>query len=198
MKTFFETIKRSYTEVPINEEGIDTIAFLEATEGLVQLFDLLGSTAFSIVQNDMNGNIKKIQAKYDTDPSKNNSLENLIKNEAGEKKRVATEGLLWLKRGLELTSVALRRSINNVSEELSVSFTMSYGETLKQYHNFVVKSLFTVAMKACPYREEFFKKLGDDQEVVIVKYKEWLGALEVIVKRLDDFYVKNGYDKGFK
>ncbi|CAJ0638375.1 7706_t:CDS:2, partial [Entrophospora sp. SA101] len=87
MKTFFETIKRSYTEVPINEEGIDTIAFLEATEGLVQLFDLLGSTAFSIVQNDMNGNIKKIQAKYDTDPSKNNSLENLIKNEAGEKKR---------------------------------------------------------------------------------------------------------------
>ncbi|CAJ0748423.1 3691_t:CDS:2, partial [Entrophospora sp. SA101] len=195
MKTFFETIKRSYTEVPINEEGIDTIAFLEATEGLVQLFDLLGSTAFSIVQNDMNGNIKKIQAKYDTDPSKNNSLENLIKNEAGEKKRVATEGLLWLKRGLELTSVALRRSINNVSEELSVSFTMSYGETLKQYHNFVVKSLFTVAMKACPYREEFFKKLGDDQEVVIVKYKEWLGALEVIVKRLDDFYVKNGYDK---
>nr|CAG8488399.1 6063_t:CDS:2 [Entrophospora candida]CAG8502512.1 7823_t:CDS:2 [Entrophospora candida] len=198
MKTFFETIKRSYTEVPINEEGIDTIAFLEATEGLVQLFDLLGSTAFSIVQNDMNGNIKKIQAKYDTDPSKNNTLENLIKNEAGEKKRVATEGLLWLKRGLELTSVALRRSINNESEELSVSFTMSYGETLKQYHNFVVKSLFTVAMKACPYREEFFKKLGDDQKVVIVKYKEWLGALEVIVKRLDDFYVKNGYDKGFK
>ncbi len=40
------------------EPGVDTVAFLDATEGLVGLFDLLGSTAFGVVQNDMNGNIK--------------------------------------------------------------------------------------------------------------------------------------------
>lgn len=39
------------------EGGVDTAAFLEACEGLVKLFDLLGNTAFKVVQNDMNGNI---------------------------------------------------------------------------------------------------------------------------------------------
>lgn len=40
------------------KDGVDTSQFLEATEGLVKLFDLLGNSAFIIVQNDMKGNIK--------------------------------------------------------------------------------------------------------------------------------------------
>lgn len=44
--------------MPLTDEGVDTSAFLEATEGLVKLFDLLGSSAFAIVQNDMRGNVK--------------------------------------------------------------------------------------------------------------------------------------------
>ncbi|KAG1086568.1 hypothetical protein G6F42_020938 [Rhizopus arrhizus] len=55
--TYFDTLKRSYVDVDTSK-GIDTEQFLEATEGLVKLFDLLGSAAFSVVQNDMNGNIK--------------------------------------------------------------------------------------------------------------------------------------------
>lgn len=35
--TFFDTLSRSYTNVDISN-GIDTIQFLEATEGLVKLF----------------------------------------------------------------------------------------------------------------------------------------------------------------
>lgn len=48
---------QSYADVPL-QGGVDTDMFLEATEGLVKLFDLLGSSAFAVVQNDMNGNIK--------------------------------------------------------------------------------------------------------------------------------------------
>lgn len=84
MSTYFETVKKvrlslslphpstpslhgaaslthapqSYADVPTTEEGVDTSAFLEATDGLVKLFDLLGSSAFAIVQNDMRGNVK--------------------------------------------------------------------------------------------------------------------------------------------
>lgn len=42
----------------MTDQGIATSEFIEATEGVVKLFDLLGSTAFAVVQNDMNGNIK--------------------------------------------------------------------------------------------------------------------------------------------
>jgi Glycolipid transfer protein (GLTP) len=70
--TFFDKMKRSYKDVDTTG-GINTTQFLEASESLVTLFgislknttghtidavDLLGSTAFAVVKNDMNGNIK--------------------------------------------------------------------------------------------------------------------------------------------
>ena len=80
-----------------------------------------------------------------------------MKNEGkpGEKKRTATEGLLWLmryvhrgasltRRGLEFTAAALRRSIDNTDEELGESFSKAYEQTLRQYHSFVVRPVFTV------------------------------------------------------
>lgn len=38
--TYFDTLKRSYTDVDI-AEGINTQQFLEATEGVVKLFGML-------------------------------------------------------------------------------------------------------------------------------------------------------------
>lgn len=48
---------QSYADVA-TEQGVDTAQFLEATEGVIKLFDLLGSSAFVIVQTDMKGNVK--------------------------------------------------------------------------------------------------------------------------------------------
>ena len=46
---------------------------------------------------------------------------------------------------MEFTSVALRRTINHENEEeLSVSFTESYGVTLKQFHGMIVRPIFAV------------------------------------------------------
>jgi hypothetical protein len=64
----------------------------------VRLFDLLGSPAFTIVQNDMTGNITKIKARATSHPAQCATLEQLVKGESTEKKRTATEGLLWLLR----------------------------------------------------------------------------------------------------
>ncbi|CAG8694245.1 glycolipid transfer protein domain-containing protein [Gigaspora rosea] len=195
--TYFDTVQRDFCDVVVTEEGIDTVTFLEATEGVIKLFDLLGSSAFNVVQKDMTGNVNKIRTRYEVDRIKHNTLENLVICEQKEKKRTATEGLLWLKRGLEFTSVALRRSINETTEELSVSFTNAYGGTLKQFHSYLIRPVFTLAMKACPYRVEFFKKLGDDQARVNEQYERWLAALERIVAKLNYFYEQGGHDKGF-
>ncbi|RIA90297.1 glycolipid transfer protein domain-containing protein, partial [Glomus cerebriforme] len=108
----------------------------------------------------------------------------------------ATEGLLWLKRGLEFTSVALRRSYNDDNEELTVSFTEAYSVTLRQFHGALVRPVFSFAMKACPYRKDFFEKLGEDQEKVKQQFGEWLTAFEKVVEILNNFYVEGGYDKG--
>ncbi|KAJ2959503.1 hypothetical protein NQZ79_g5016 [Umbelopsis isabellina] len=190
--TFFDTLSRSYADVDTSN-GIDTDQFLEASSGLVKMFDLLGSSAFSVVQSDMNGNIKvifriKIRDRYLTNPTANNTLQNLCANEAGEKKRTATEGLLWLTRGLDFTAQALRRSLTNPSEELNVSFTKSYENTLRKFHSFVVRPVFTLAMKACPYRKDFLEKLGGDNETTKSQMEAWLSALEKIVAEINALF----------
>lgn len=49
-------------------------------------------------------------------------------------------------RGLQFTALAMRRSLDNPSEELSESFTQAYAGSLKQFHSFVVKPIFTVRL----------------------------------------------------
>ncbi|KDN48875.1 GLTP-domain-containing protein [Tilletiaria anomala UBC 951] len=200
MSTYFDTIKKSYADVPI-EAGVDTSAFLEATEGLVNLLGLLGSAAFSVVQNDMNGNLKKIRERLLTAPTQSATLEQLIENEGkpGEaaKKRPASEGLMWLLRGLDFTAQALRRSISDKSEQLSASFTKAYESSLQQHHSFVIRPVFSLAMKACPYRQDFYTKLGNPPAKVEEELEHWLQGLEKIVKQLQNFYVKGGWAKGF-
>lgn len=67
-----------------------------------------------------------------------------MKNEASEKKRPATEGLMWLLRGLSFTCKSLQNLQANKSEELTAAFTKGYESSLKQFHNFVVKGVFAV------------------------------------------------------
>jgi hypothetical protein len=87
---------------------------------------------------------QKVRARYDETPTLSNTLEKLVENEKGEKKRKATEGLLWLLRGLQFTCKALQNAQANASEELAVAFSKSYEATLKAFHNFVVKGIFAV------------------------------------------------------
>ncbi|KAI9183272.1 hypothetical protein H9P43_004189 [Blastocladiella emersonii ATCC 22665] len=178
MTTYFDTLNKNYTQVTVTDDGINTAEFLTATEDLIKMLDLLGSSAFKPVQSDMSGNVKKIRDRYNTDNGKNSTLQKLVSSEKADGKNTATEGLLWLTRGLDFCAKALRRSVTNADEELTVSFTKSYEETLKQYHSFVVRPIFTVAMKACPYRKDFYAKLGTDTARVSTQLSEWLGALE--------------------
>ncbi|KAK5116530.1 hypothetical protein LTR85_009155 [Meristemomyces frigidus] len=188
--TYFDTAKRSFTSVPVNkskDNAISTTEFLEASESLTGLFDVLGSVAFKPVASDMTGNIKKIRDRQLSSPLESETLQDLVINELKTKKHTATEGLVWLVRGLDFTSQALRKNLSNPSEELSTSFRNAYGNTLKQYHSFMIKPIFSAAMSATPYRKDFYAKLGDNQERVQKELGEWLSALEERVSILKEF-----------
>lgn len=58
-------------------------------------------TAFGPVKSDINGNVKKVREKYESDKEKMPYLQDLIDvdlAEHGGNFGIATEGLLWLKR----------------------------------------------------------------------------------------------------
>lgn len=196
MSTFFDEMKKSFADVPVTDNKVETASFLEASESLVKLFDLLGSSAFSVVQNDMNGNISKIRKKLLSDPANASTLQDIILNEAGTKDKTATQGLLWLTRGLEFTCQAMLETVNNPTSELTKTFTDAYGTTLSKYHGMLIKPVFKLAMKACPYRKDFFAKLGADQAKVSEQLKQWLDALSTIVKNIVEFFALGNYGKG--
>ncbi|KAK0870313.1 hypothetical protein LTS02_002579 [Friedmanniomyces endolithicus] len=186
--TYFDNGKRSFTQVPMNaskDNAISTSEYLEASESLTGLFDVLGSTAFSPIKKDMIQNIKKIRDRQLEAPLESETLQDLVRNELKTKKHLATEGLLRLTRQAHHSST---RVLPN--EELSVSFRDAYGLTLKQYHSFIIKPIFSAAMSACPYRKDFYGKLGDDEGRVKKDLDEWLRALEDRVKVLNEFLAK--------
>ena len=195
MTTFFDG-KKSFADVKVSDDKIDTAGFLEASEALVKLFDLLGSSAFAVVQKDMTGNINKIRSKLLSDPMGAGTLQDLILSEAPTKTKTATQGLLWLSRGLEFTSRAMRETVNNPDRELTKTFTDAKTATISQYHGMLIKPVFKLAMKACPYRKDFFEKLGSDQAKVAEELEKWLAALEKIVKNIMEFFASGNYAKG--
>ncbi|KAF3052302.1 hypothetical protein E8E11_005798 [Didymella keratinophila] len=193
MATFFDGVKKSWQDVPVDaskDNAISTTEFLEAAESLTTLFDLLGSAAFKPVKNDMSGNIKKIRDRQLAAPTLSETLQELVLNELKEKKHTATEGLVWLNRGLDFTAQALRHNISNPQKELADSFRDAYGNTLKPHHSFVVKPLFSAAMSATPYRKDFYAKLGGDDAKVQQQLESYLAALEKIVATLNQFLAR--------
>ncbi|PPJ55051.1 hypothetical protein CBER1_01521 [Cercospora berteroae] len=187
--TYFDG-KKSFTEVNIDAskgDAINTTEFLEAAEALTGLFDVLGGVAFGPVKSDIGGNIKKVRDRQLAAPVEGETLQDLVRNELKTKKHTATEGLVWLNRGLDFTAQSLRRNFDTPTEELAASFRDGYGKTLKQHHSFLVKPIFSAAMSATPYRKDFYAKLGDDQERVNKELNEWLKGLEKCVAILNTF-----------
>lgn len=89
--------------------------------------------------------------------------------------------------GLEFTCLALSANVAKPTEELADSFRNAYGSTLKPHHSFLIKPVFSAAMSACPYRADFYTKLGSDQEKVAADLRVYLAALEKIVGILKGF-----------
>lgn len=90
-------------------------------------------------------------------------------------------------RGLDFTYQALVQNVEKEAEELSDSFRNAYGNTLKPFHSFLVKPVFSAALSACPYRKDFYAKLSTDQALLATKLKEYLAALGKIVDILKTF-----------
>ncbi|KAK0388649.1 hypothetical protein NLU13_4892 [Sarocladium strictum] len=188
--TIVQTFKQSFVDVPVDAEkgnAISTTEFLDAAESLTTIFDALGSVAFSPVKSDMLGNVKKIRDRQLAAPAESENIQDLCRNELKTKKHTATEGLLWLVRGLEFTSIALSQNLAKSNEELADSFRSAYGSTLKPHHSFLVKPIFSAAMSACPYRKDFYAKLGADEAKVTSELRTYLASLEKIVGILKGF-----------
>lgn len=54
-----------------------------------------------------------------------------------------------------------------------------------------------MAMKACPYRVNFYPRLGEPQVVVIDELVQWLDGLDRVTARCGQLFKEGGYGKKY-
>jgi len=197
MPPYFETVK-SFADVPFREEGVETQSFLEASDGLVLMFDLFGSGVFGFIQSDIRSNIAGVRARYDSTRHQCSTLEALVESDHTEPHtKHATGCLVRLIRGLALTCKALQNMQRDTKSELHVCFRRSYDEVLRHHHSFVIRSVVSVAIRAVPRRNDFYMRIaqGGSKEKLDIELGKWLCGLESIVRHVGDFLERGGYGK---
>lgn len=205
--TFFTSMLHSFTDIEMKEDGgIPTSSFLDACDNLLPFFDKIGSTAFAPVKMDLQGNIKKVRTKMLTSPIQFCTVQNIVKEEMDMKttkvRNSATDAILWLKRGLRFIQVFLN-NLKDGKRTSAAALSEAYADTLRKYHNWVVRGIFAVAARATPNSADFYKVLGSIPEtsdetvpssILVRDIDNYVTALDVVIAVLDSFYERHGLD----
>ncbi|OCH96287.1 glycolipid transfer protein [Obba rivulosa] len=194
MAPYFETAK-SFADVPISHEGVDTPAFLDASADFIHMFDLIGNGVFGFVQHDLRSNLGGVRKQYEAASGESPTLEKLVVHEVSTGHRHATACLTRLIRGLLFTCQALQNMQKDHSAELHACLKRSYDTNLKHHHTFIIRSAVSVAILAVPSRRDFYKRLMQDgsSENLDAALNKWLEGLDTIVMRIKAFLAEGGY-----
>jgi len=197
MTNFFSKAQHRYQPIP--EDGkIVTSSFLDACNDIVPFFGFLGS-AFSPVKSDISSKITKLRSKYETNPEKNHTIQDIVNSEIEEKttkkKNSSTEALLWIKRALCFIHVFLQEVLTG-EEDLYKCATKAHEQSLKKYQPWMVQKVFSLAMKSVPHRKDFMKALGPEasEEEVLKDIKEVVDEMTLNIDNINNFYQENGQD----
>ncbi|KAI1886175.1 hypothetical protein AGOR_G00211290 [Albula goreensis] len=152
--TFFSTMSHRFSDIRLEDDSaIPTQPFLDSCYALVPVLDKLGPTVFAPVKIDFVGNIKKINQKLLSDPESFPTLQTMVLHEVemgvAQVRNSATEALLWLKRGLKFLKEFLSE-VNAGERDIHAALNNAYGKTLRQYHGWVVRGVFALALRAAP------------------------------------------------
>ncbi|XP_051577356.1 pleckstrin homology domain-containing family A member 8 [Myxocyprinus asiaticus] len=205
--TFFSTMSHRFSDIILEDgSGIPTQAFLDSCYAIVPILDKLGPNVFAPVKMDFVGNIKKVQQKVVSDPESFPTLQSVVlhevETEVAQVRNSATEALLWLKRGLKFLKEFLFQ-INTGEKDIQGALNNAYGKTLRQFHGWVVRGVFALALRAAPSYEGFMAALvsheGDELKEGFTKgmhrdLEIYLPAMEKQLSILDSLYDEYGLE----
>ncbi|XP_063778026.1 pleckstrin homology domain-containing family A member 8 isoform X2 [Pseudophryne corroboree] len=206
-QTFFSTMTHRFSDIVYEgEEGIPTEFFLDSCYAVVPILDKLGSTVFAPVKMDFVGNIKKINQKYITNKEEFTTLQKIVLHEVNANveniRNSATDALLWLKRGLNFLFQFLTE-VKNGEDNIQTALGNAYGKALRQYHGWVVRGVFALALRAAPSYQGFVTALtvneGDEKdesffEAMIRDLNIYLPAMEKQLNILHSLYEEHGLE----
>ncbi|XP_053088690.1 pleckstrin homology domain-containing family A member 8 isoform X2 [Pangasianodon hypophthalmus] len=207
VETFFSSMSHRFSDIRLEDDsGIPTRAFLDSCYAIVPVLDKLGPTVFAPVKIDFVGNIKKVQQKLQSDPDNFPTLQSIVLHEVqmevAQVRNSATEALLWLKRGLKFLKEFLSE-VDAGEQDIHAALNNAYGKTLRQYHGWVVRGVFALALRAAPSYGGFMAALvcheGDELKEGFMSGMHrdlaiYLPAMEKQLAILDALYEEYGLE----
>lgn len=200
VQTFFSSMEHSFLHLKPMEDSISTEKFLDSCRSVLPVFNVLGATVFAPVKSDIQGNIDKLDRKFRTDPASFPTLLSMVQSEVDEGRNatngLAAESLLWLKRALHFI-VEFLREIHSGNASLSDCAGVAYGKTLRHYHNWMVRGIFVLAVKAMPSMNTFQRELApspgdaahpDYKRQLFADCGEYVTALDAVLQTINGFY----------
>lgn len=176
------------------KEEADAKQFAEASLALISVFDLI--TGMGMASADMTGNANTLLKAANANPG--STLKSLIDAECAGKdaaalKKIAGDGktvscaLLWLARALNFIIKMLEELIANPGKKLSDCVLAGYEVSLKPHHGMMIRTTFSVGVKAAPYRDAFVAKLGPSEEEVFGAIKGKQADMSELVKSVQGY-----------
>jgi len=203
--TYFSKSEIQYS--PLIENGdIETEGFIRGCNGIVEFVGFLGST-FSPVKNDISGNLAKLERTYHTDPQRYATVRKLLDAEIVDwpgRMGPATEGLLYLKRGLEFISTFLELIVldyksGKKSNSLVPMGKEAYDRTLKRHHKKIERGLFKIVIHATPHRKELLKTIAagrpNAEDECVADIAQYLVLMKANVGQIVEMYKEFGFEK---
>lgn len=166
--TLFTPSLEAMALVKSADDDMLTKPFLDVCRNVLPVIEKFG-TAMSLVKSDVGGNISRLDAKYNSDPSAYHLLYNIVRKEIEEKtakgSSSCTNGLLWLTRAMDFMVELFRNLLEHPDWSMTEACTNSYNKTLKKWHGWIASTSFTVAMKLAPDRKKFMEVIGGTGDI---------------------------------
>ncbi|CAF1461763.1 unnamed protein product [Rotaria magnacalcarata] len=203
-KTFFSELSYSFAELTsLKFEEIHSELFLSTCEQYINLIEKFNSKTFIPLRADANGNINKLKRKISNDPNKFQTLYSIVNDEiiakTTKEKNSATDALLWLKRSIHFLGCFLHE-YGQDNQTVEDAMNKAYGQTLKRFHGWITRGVFSIALRSVPYKEEFLVSLAvnsnDAREVlfeqqIMNEMLEHSLNMNSVVNKITEFYIEH-------
>lgn len=172
------------------EKEISTLTFLRLSNLLILVLDKVGPT-MTVLRQDIQGNIERVEEAYVLDPTIYFSLEEILKKEIGdETSRVpgtCSKSVVWLTRSISFSLEILKRLEKSAEMSMEQVVEEAYKCTLKPWHGWISSAAYKVALKLIPEREIFISSLlaqGQDYEGLKIDIQKLVSLLQPFVDEI--------------
>lgn len=184
-----------------NNNKIITKAFLDSAYQVVESIESFGRL-FTPIVKDMRGNVKRLEAKYKENEQIFYYLEDLILLDKDGNENAfdtVTEGLLWLKRALEMVEMFFRNMLEDesCSDNVKHHLKKAYEDALLPYHGFLAQKGFQFLHHYVPTRTTLLGPAESNQSNVIA-LKNFLVTFRANLDHLNDFFEVNKLNRDYK